>query len=213
MTQLTIRPLGRDDEPAVHELFRSTLAMGRPLPFELPLLDDYAALCLDWYLTEERDGAAVAEDRSGVVGYALVCVDSDAQHRWARRRAARFARLAVLAAARGQLKGDARRFVALRMRDAVSLLAAPVPRPVHAHLNLDRAIHGSWAAPLLLEHIDAVCRTAGATGWYGEVNARVGRRAAALARLVGPVVHRTPNRTCTWLAGVPVERLLVVRDV
>ncbi len=80
-------------------------------------------------------------------------------------------------------------------------------------MNLDRSVRGTRAALMLVDHVDDVCRSLGAVGWYGEVNARVGRRATALERLVGPVVDRTPNRTASWLVGKPVERLTVVRPV
>jgi hypothetical protein len=40
-----------------------------------------------------------------------------------------------------------------------------------------------------------------------------GQRYLAIERLIGPVVHRTPSRTYSWLLGRPVERLTVVRTI
>jgi hypothetical protein len=51
------------------------------------------------------------------------------------------------------------------------------------------------------------------SAWWGEINARAGRRVAALGRWGSEVVARQPNRTLTWLADAPVERLTVVRHV
>lgn len=214
LTTITLRRLqGPADDAAVHALFRATVAMGRPLPFDHPLLDDYAALCLDWYLDEGREHVAVIDAAEGVGGYALVCPDTDAYRRWVRRPALRFARRSIAAMARFDASAAARHFLLLRIRDGVTLRAAPAPRPVHAHLNLAHGMQGTWAGPLLRDYIDAECRRVGAAGWFGEINAKVGRRATALERLVGPVVHREANRTCTWLAGTPIERLTVVRDL
>jgi len=45
------------------------------------------------------------------------------------------------------------------------------------------------------------------------MNARAGRRTAALGRWGAEVVSRRPNATLTWLTGAPVERLTVLRRV
>jgi hypothetical protein len=58
-----------------------------------------------------------------------------------------------------------------------------------------------------------VVAAAGFPAWFGEMNARAGRRAAALSRWGAEIVGRQPNRTLTWLAGAPVERLTVLRRV
>jgi hypothetical protein len=54
---------------------------------------------------------------------------------------------------------------------------------------------------------------AGFESWYGEMNARTGRRVAALGRWGAEVVARRRNGTLTWLTGSPVERLTVLRHV
>jgi hypothetical protein len=48
---------------------------------------------------------------------------------------------------------------------------------------------------------------------YGEMNARAGRRVAALSRWGAEIVSRRPNGTLSWLTGSPIERLTVVRRV
>jgi hypothetical protein len=45
------------------------------------------------------------------------------------------------------------------------------------------------------------------------MNARAGRRVAALGRWGAEIVSRRPNATLTWLTGAPVERLTVLRRV
>src|SRR5262245_29397951 len=98
------------DDIAIHRLFRATVAMGRPLPFDLALLDDYAALCLDWYLQRGREHIALIENAEGIAGYALVCPDTDAYRRWVRRPALRFAGNSLAAIARREVSPAARRF-------------------------------------------------------------------------------------------------------
>jgi hypothetical protein len=45
------------------------------------------------------------------------------------------------------------------------------------------------------------------------MNARAGRRVAAIGRWGAEIVSRRPNGTLSWLTGSPVERLTVVRHV
>jgi hypothetical protein len=54
---------------------------------------------------------------------------------------------------------------------------------------------------------------AGFESWDGEMNARAGRRVAALNRWGAEIVSRRPNGTLSWLTGSPVERLTVLRRV
>jgi hypothetical protein len=61
--------------------------------------------------------------------------------------------------------------------------------------------------------VGTIARAAGHPVWRGEVNAVRGRRRSALERVVGPVVDEVPNRTYSWLAGRPVDRLTVERAV
>jgi len=204
MTSTVRRLHGARDDEAVRRIFRATLVLGRPLD-GVPLgMRAYERLCLGWYLEDGRQSARVLVDDGNVIGYALVCTDEQGHDRWVRRRALALGVRAVPAAV---FDGFWRR----RLRDAAVLRALPKPAGAHAHMNLLRAARsGSGALALCLE-IDEVCRNAGHTAWYGEVNAPAGRRVNALERVVGEVVHRSPNHTLTWMTGSPIERLTVVR--
>lgn len=210
-TDVRVRPLEGADEQAVRALFRATLVLGHPLPFEMADLERYEALCLDWYLGPGRDDAAVAEAGGETVGFVLVCVDQAAYQRWVRRRAARYAARTVLNLARMAPAKPVARFHRARLRDGLVMARAPAPMPAHCHINLAPSHRTGWTGRLLAAHVDERCRAAGLPGWFGEMNARAGSRARALERLGGTVVHRAPNHTLSWLSGVPVERLTVVR--
>lgn len=200
------------DDAIIRTLFTQTFCLGWPAQFELPR--SYIELCLGWYLGPGALEAGVVEHDGEVVGYALVCSDPDAHHRWVRRAAAAFAtRLAPRCLPRDatQLRGFAR----ARLRDlrAVRANTLKPPMPVHAHLNIVSSQRSGRAAVLLRQHIDQRAQLAGARGWFAEVNAPVGRRLQALERVVGPVTDRRPNHTLTWMTGEAVERLTVVRHL
>ncbi|HYV59038.1 MAG TPA: hypothetical protein VFA62_03100, partial [Acidimicrobiia bacterium] len=72
---------------------------------------------------------------------------------------------------------------------------------------------GGLPGRLLADHVDEVVADAGFQSWYGEMNARAGRRVAALGRWGAEIVSRRPNATLSWLTGAPVERLTVLRHV
>lgn len=210
------RPLGNDDDNAVRAIFRSTLLLGRELPFSLPDLDRYESLCLDWYLGPGREDAAIVEaDDGSVVGYALVCTDGEAHARWMRRRAARFAFTLLGGFALGRYRGEAARFYRCRLRDGMAMWRSgpAAPMPAHAHVNLDHAWRDGGARRLLTNHIDDLVRRAGLPGWYGEINAMAGHRSRALERLGGRIAHRAPNHTLTAFLGQPVERLTLTRSL
>ncbi len=151
-------------------------------------------------------------DGDTVLGYALVCLDAAAYRRWAVPAALAWGGRAAAGIAAGRLRGPAARFVRLRIADGLaSWRAGPLaPAPAHAHVNLARGARGG-AGFRLTAHVDERCAEAGLDGWYGELNARAGRRATAVEQRGGRVVARAPNRTLSWLAGEPVERLTVVR--
>jgi hypothetical protein len=200
------------DDTIIRTLFLETFCMGRPAPFELP--PTYVQLCLGWYLGPGSHEAAVVEHHGEVVGYALVCSDPAAHHRWVQRATATF----VTRAAPRCLRREAtslRGFARARLRDLRAVRASTVqpPMPVHAHLNIVSSQRSGSAAVLLRQHIDHRARLAGAQGWFAEVNAPVGRRLQALERVVGPVTDRRPNHTLTWMTGEAVERLTVVRHL
>ena len=212
---MIVRPLRPGDDDAVRGIFRATLGLGRPVPFPLPGLCRYERLCLDWYLGPGRADAAVVEHDGAVVGYALACTDGSAHARATRRQALRFTAWAVARLATRRLPAPARTFWRLRLVDGWLAWrhAAGGPPPAHAHVNLGRAARNTRAASLLLAHVDARVLAAGLPGWRGEVNAVRGRRRSALERVVGPVIGTVPNRTYSWLAGRPVDRLTVERTI
>jgi hypothetical protein len=209
----TARPA---DETAIRRLFRSTIALGHPLPFEHAGLEVYEGLSLDWYLRAEPGArVGVLRDRDRVLGYALVCLDPVAFDEWQRAAAKQFLRVVLPRLAARRYPKDVRRFYRLRLRDGYQLWrhgGAPTGLP-HAHLNAAPEASGSLPGRMLTDFIDDVCRDAGYGAWCGEINARAGRRTAGIARWGARVVHRAPNHTLTWLRHEPVERLTVVRDV
>lgn len=214
-TRGVVRPLRSNiDDAGVRRIFRSTVALGRPVGFAVAGWARYESLCLDWYLGAGRADAAVLVAGDQVRGYVLTCTDEGAFERWQRRSAARFATWATGAALSPRLDPDARRFLQLRLRDGFTTWRSggAHPMPAHVHVNVEPGFAPRVALDLLA-HADARVRAAGLPGWYGEVNAPTGRRARALERMVGEVVRRQPNHTLTWLAGRPVERLTVVRTV
>lgn len=211
---LRVRPLQPADDEGVRSTFRSTLVLGEPAPFVLPDLDRYEQLCLGWYLEQGRRFAAVVEDAHGqVAGYLLACPHTAAHERWVRWRAVRFTLRVTSGIVLGRYERAARTFWWLRLRDGWAAWRHGASRPfaMHVHLNLVPGARSTRAGRLLVGHADDVCRASGGTGWFGEVNAPAGRRAAALERLGGQVVHRMPNQTFSWVRGGPVERLTVVR--
>ncbi len=215
---LSLTPLARDGDDAVREIFRSTIALGRPFPFasdgRRDHLRPYEDLCLRWYLEAGRADGALLRSSGTVVGYALVRLDVESFERWQRRATIRFLRRVLPRIAVRAYPTPVDRFYRLRLRDGWSLWRArhELPQLPHAHLNV---VGGAGELPgrLLADHIDAVCRRAGLSAWCGEIKARVGRRTAALDRWGAEVVARTPNATLSWLVGGPVERLTIVRRV
>lgn len=208
-----IRPLGSGEEDEVRRIFRTTLLLGQPLPFEDPSLTDYARLCLDWYLT--RGTVLVADVDGDVHGYLLACLDQPAFERWSRRHAASWALRATARIAIGTCRGPARRFVRLRIRDGLTTVrsAPTAPMPAHAHLNLDPEIRAGATGHRLAAAMDALVDAAGLPGWFGEMNVPPGRSLAAIERAGAVVVHRQYNRTFSWLLDRPVERVTILRSL
>lgn len=208
-----VRPLRPGDDDAIRRVFRSTLALGRPLPFDLPDMDAYERVSIDWFLGPGRAAAAVLEAEGEVVGYALVALDHESYHRWAVRQAVAWGARAVVQLGLRRGSARARRFIWLRLVDGLANTRAAPPPPGLApmHFNLARDARALDGGVRLAAHVNDVCRDHGVRGWYGEVNARAGRRAAAFEQFGGRVVARVPSRTMTWLAERPIERLTVMR--
>jgi GNAT superfamily N-acetyltransferase len=207
-----VRPLSELDDVELRRLFRETMVMGLPLPFPLADGGRYESLCLDWYLGPGRRDAAVADVDGRIVGFALVCTDPSAYRRWVRTRAARYALYSLLTLVRTDPRAPVARFHRCRLRDGWVMVRNPTPRfSAHAHMNVLPHELARWAGGSLLNFVDERCHASGLSGWSGEINAVAGKRAKALERIVGPVVHRAPNHTLSWLMGRPVERLTVTR--
>jgi hypothetical protein len=214
---LYTRPLRSTDEPDLRRVFRATIALGHPVSrgadFDAALRP-YERLCLDWYLSAGREQACVLRDGDRVVGYALVCLDPEAFARWQQRAGARFTAHVVPRLLARRYPASIRRFYRLRLRDGWDLWRHSEDRVAglpHAHMNATTT--GGLPGRLLADHVDAVVAAAGFESWYGEMNARAGRRVAALGRWGAEIVSRRPNGTLTWLTGSPVERLTVLRRV
>lgn len=210
---VTIRPLRRSHDAAVRRVFLGTLVLGRPAPLPTSELTRYASLCLDWYL-DHPDGSAVVEQDGVVRGYLLLCLDSAAHGHWARRQAVRWAAGAFLRLVTGRLRGPARRFVALRVRDGLAMRRSPAaPFAAHAHVNLDVEVRDAGVGHRLLGLVDDAVAAAGEDGWYGEMNWPADTTPATVGAVGGVVVHRARNRTLSWLAGTPIDRATVARPL
>ena len=214
---LHTRPLRSTDEPELRRVFRATIALGHPISLGADFdaaLRPYERLCLEWYLGAAREQACVLRDGDRVVGYALVCLDPEAFARWQQRAGARFTAQVVPRLLARRYPASMRRFYRLRLRDGWDLWRHSEDRVgglPHAHMNATTT--GGLPGRLLADHVDAAVAAAGFESWYGEMNARAGRRVAALSRWGAEIVSRRPNATLSWLTGSPVERLTVLRRV
>lgn len=208
-----VRAIQPGEDAEIRALFHATLLRGRPMPATVGDLERYASLCLDWYLTRGHIIVAVEDDT--VQGYLLACLDERDHRRWARWRALRWAAAMAWEVALGRRRGDARRFVWLRVRDALHgwRHAPPPPFDAHAHVNLAPSLRSARTGPHLARSMDELVAGTGLTGWYGELNVVEGRSLAVLERIGVTVAHRQPSRTFTWLEGTPIERITLARPV
>jgi hypothetical protein len=212
---VTVRGLdGPADERAVATLFDDTVLLGGGFAAVPAGFDTYRDLCTGWYLGPGRDAVGLAVDTGDVpVGYAFVCTDEESAHRWARRAVLRAGGAIGRTALHGHLDRAGAAFYRARLRDLGGLVRARAspPAPAHAHLNVVAGARRGEVTIALIGHIDAVCRAAGHSSWYGEMNERAGRRRRGLERLGFRIVASAPNRTLTAAVGERVERLTVVR--
>lgn len=206
----TIRP---GEDASIRALFHATLLRGRPMPATIGDLDRYTSLCLDWYLAHGQ--IIVAVEDGSVRGYLLACLDELDHRRWVRWQALRWAAIMAWEVASGRRRGDARRFVWLRIRDALHgwRHAPPPPFQAHAHVNLAPWLRSARTGPRLARAMDELVASVGLTGWYGELNVVEGRSLAVLERIGVTVAHRQPSRTFTWLENTPIERITLARPV
>lgn len=211
---MQLRALTPADHMAVTRIFWSTCAAGAALPEWPPAAAAYADLCLGWYLGPAAATAAVAVDgQDRVVGYALCSVDPQGARRWQRRAAAAWVGAAAAHVAAGASRWQ-REFLRRRLLDASRAARARVPRPwpAEVHVNVEVG-HRRQVGRLLLAHLDATCAQRGVGGWCAEMTAVQGRRTRAVTAGGARVLARTPSATWTWLRGVPVERVVLARDL
>lgn len=212
----TLRPYRAEHAPDVRRIWRATLAMGAPLAFTGGTMDRYESLALDWYLDptnhEARRADAVVVEHGGAVrGYALACLDESHFVRWSARQAVRWGVRALVTMP--AQPPDLRRFVRLRVRDGLYAWrhqAAP-PFPAHMHLNLEPGLRGDGIGHRLVGWMDSRVEAAGLGGYVGEVNVPTGGSVRAIEAAGARVVDRVPNRTFSWLLGVPVDRCVIAR--
>ena len=182
---LHTRPLRSSNEPELRRVFRATIALGHPVSLGADFdaaLRPYERLCLEWYLRAAREQACVLRDGDRVVGYALVCLDPEAFARWQQRAGARFTAQVVPRLLARRYPVSIRRFYRLRLRDGWDLWRHSEDRVAglpHAHMNATTT--GGLPGRLLADHVDTVVAAAGFESWYGEMNARAGRRVPALS--------------------------------
>jgi hypothetical protein len=215
--QFVLAPItGYEDE--VRRIFRATLIVGKPMSANLINFDLYESMCLDWYLIHEPANAAVVLDENHcVLGYALVCLETETYERWLKAKAYKVARKNFIALLLGRMSKVDRQFYSRRFLDsftvALSRSKADIHSEPHAHLNIVPGSRTGGTALTLLEHIDTVCRKSGSNSWVGEVNAMGNKRSKALVRVVGQVIDSKKNRTASHFAGTEVNRLTVRRTL
>ena len=204
-----VRLATRDDLRAITNLALSTFALGSEVSGIW--MRSYVEACTKPYLSGATGSVVAVDDAGQVIAYALV---SSLSSRWEWRQRASVA-VHLLSVPLALLGGGrpARQFYLDRCRDLPDLIrsAADQGGSPHAHFNITDGHRSGTVALTMLASVDAAVAETGAHRWFGEINARVGKRATALERLGFVVRHRVPNHTLTRLVGRPVERLVVER--
>ena len=210
-----IRPLRPGDSLEVRCIVRAMIVLGRPIDLEYADLVSYERLCIDWYLTEGRADVRVVEQDGKIIGCLLACLDQPAYDTWLRRRALWWAARALHRLMTGRLGSDARRFVALRIRDGFSgRQAVQLPRfPAHARLYVTEELEGGDVRRRLVTAMDDMVEAAGLPGWYGRIDIPEDQSTQVLEREGFRVVNRMRNQTGSWLLGTPVRRVTVAREL
>lgn len=213
---IRLEPLGQY-ESAVRRLFQETILMGKPLGFPLDEIGLYEELSLSWYITNAAHLGAVAIRDDEVVGYALVCTDPVAYDEWLAKIVKKLTRRVFIRLITFCLSARSRKFYRLRFLDSLTVWKSrkrlPLDVGAHVHMNIKEGERSGAVALALLGHIDHVCRDQSVVSWIGEINASLGSRERALARVLGEIIAIEPNRTFTDLVGHPVNRLTVRRDL
>ena len=206
-------------EPAVREIFRNTLILGKPLAGSLDNFHLYEELSIGWYLLPENSGSTVVVDASTgtVVGYALVCTKPEEYNTWLRAQAWKVLRRNLWTFCTGQMSKTGRQFYSRRFLDSLTVVRSrqhhDASSVAHVHMNLRSEVRTGLVAFSLFLQVDTICRQAGFQSWIGEVNAPEGARIRALERLVGEVIDIRRNRTASFFSGMKVNRLTVQRSL
>ena len=164
---------GREEQ--IRRLFWETVTIGHPLPFELTCAKHYENLGLNWYLINGAADSTVALVDGEVVGYSLVCCDSESFHQVQRKYFVILVASVLLALITGRSNKESRRFYWLRLQDSltISRTRKVLPKNVHmhAHLNVGHGFQDGSVSRKLRDHADQVCLSNGATAYFGEINA------------------------------------------
>ena len=207
----------KGSENCIRTLFWETVSIGNPLPFTLSCARRYEELGLGWYLTQGIGDAAVVERDGNVIGYGLFCADARSFRKHQNRQMILLTIEVLFAFFTFRTNVESRRFYWFRICDSFTIFRSrnTLPKDVHAHahLNVNRANHDAFAARMLRDHSDAMCRRHGLSSYFGEMNAIGGKRMLSLRRVGGDVVNESRNFTFSWLAGSQVRRLTLVRTV
>ena len=216
VTTVQLAPIaGREEQ--IRRLFWETVTIGHPLPFELTCAKHYENLGLNLYLINGAADSTVALVDGEVVGYSLVCCDSESFHQVHRKYFVILVASVLLALITGRSNKESRRFYWLRLQDSltISRTRKVLPKNVHmhAHLNVGHGFQDGSVSRKLRDHADRVCLSYGATAYFGEINAVGGRRILGLHRVGGQIVNDSTNKTFSWLTGQDVHRLTLIRHL
>ena len=211
---MKLRPLQPGDDAEIKNIFMETIVMGQPLHFKIRFQDDFAHVCLGWYLKYARDlGRCIVTDEGQVVGYVLICADEEKFNRWMYIQTIRLMVKSLAVAPFGLLRGGTWGLYWRRVADGAKLTRQELPTHFDMHAHVNMRSHARFGAGGLqsLRYVDEQAAILGFAGWYADINSKSGRRSASLERLGGQIIQRSCNRTLSWLAGESIERLRVVR--
>jgi hypothetical protein len=201
----------------VSELFRSSMCLGKPLPFHLSFMQTYEDLCIGWYLQSDESHSVVAIVDNKVVGYAFVCAESESLDKWVARRTLKLLFVVCLCRLIGKVDKRSWNFYCNRARDAKrawKLRRSVAQWPtISVHMNIEDEYRKGEVSLAMRNFIDGVCRESGNQFWVGEVNALGEKRARALSRVVGEVIGIRKNLTLSAVLGEDIRLVTVVREV
>lgn len=213
MTRSRLCPIGPGMWPEVVAIFWDTFALGSPIPFRLTTADVYERLALDWY-RDHPEPSRVAMVDGQIVGYVLVCLNHAAFEANQIRNGLSYLRH-VLPLFTTPISRYERKFILSRLIDGFEAWRDEDPMAVgaHAHFNVAQGFRSGLLVKEYVEHIDAMCSEAGLTHWFGQMNARNGRRIRLLEEYGFTVMSARYNRTLSWMTRSEVQRITVIREI